>query len=140
MVRSLVDIGLRSPIDLFSTYNPANGPIWPRVAGRRGDQPRPGSEARHIWRGWGINAAIEDPMYRQMLSYRHRPDNLLHGLGRAGGRADECAVDVDGVSSLSSVSSHIRTPIPQSLLRARPIRYFHLRDDKRAMWTWIVRA
>jgi hypothetical protein len=29
--------------------------------------------------GWGINSALEDVLYRQMLRYRERPDNLFTG-------------------------------------------------------------
>jgi hypothetical protein len=29
--------------------------------------------------GWGINSALEDVLYRQMLRYRQRPDNLFTG-------------------------------------------------------------
>jgi hypothetical protein len=29
--------------------------------------------------GWGINSALEDVLYRQMLQYRQRPDGLFTG-------------------------------------------------------------
>ena len=77
VAQSLRDIGIPSSRELFATY-----------AGRKSDLGR-WTKGAQINRdadlrlsylaGWGINSTLEDYLYREMLRYRQRPDNLFAG-------------------------------------------------------------
>ena len=77
VARSLSEIGIHSPVDLLSTYTGQLSDLAPWLEGAEIN--RDGDLRLEYLAGWGINSAIEDPMYRQMLNYRHRPDNLFTG-------------------------------------------------------------
>jgi len=77
VARSLSEIGIHAPVDLFSTFTGQRSDLAPWLEGAEIN--RDGDLRLEYLAGWGINSAIEDPMYRQMLSYRHRPDNLFTG-------------------------------------------------------------
>ncbi|HUK29617.1 MAG TPA: fused MFS/spermidine synthase [Candidatus Acidoferrum sp.] len=74
---SLREIGIGSALDLFSTF-----------AGQKADYAAwlVGADINHdrdlrlqYIAGWGINSTMEDEIYRQMISYRRRPDNIFTG-------------------------------------------------------------
>jgi spermidine synthase len=74
---SLRDIGVNSPIDLLATY-----------AGQRSDLSRwyQGAQLNRdrdlrlqYLAGWGINAHMEDELYRQIMSYVRPPADLFEG-------------------------------------------------------------
>ncbi len=77
VARSLSEIGIHAPVDLFATFTGQRSDLAPWLEGAEIN--RDGDLRLEYLAGWGINSAIEDPMYRQMLSYRHRPDNLFTG-------------------------------------------------------------
>jgi spermidine synthase len=74
---SLREIGIGSVLDLFSTF-----------AGQKPDYTSwlQGADINHdsdlrlqYIAGWGINSQMEDAIYRQMIAYRRRPDNIFTG-------------------------------------------------------------
>jgi spermidine synthase len=77
VAESLRDIGVNSPTDLLATY-----------AGRRSDLSRwyQGAQLNRdrdlrlqYLAGWGINAHMEDELYRQIMSYVRPPADLFEG-------------------------------------------------------------
>jgi spermidine synthase len=77
VAESLRDIGVNSPIDLLATY-----------AGQRSDLSRwyQGAQLNRdrdlrlqYLAGWGINAHMEDELYRQIMSYVRPPADLFEG-------------------------------------------------------------
>ena len=77
VVESLREIGLLSPLELFSTY-----------AGRKADLGEWVGDAEinndrdlrlQYLAGWGINSVLEDVIYRRMMSFRKRPQGLFVG-------------------------------------------------------------
>jgi spermidine synthase len=74
---SLRGIGVESAQDLFATYAGQRKDLglW-----TRGAQINRDADLRLSYlAGWGINSALEDDLYRQMLKYRRRPDNIFTG-------------------------------------------------------------
>ncbi|HVV46783.1 MAG TPA: fused MFS/spermidine synthase, partial [Bryobacteraceae bacterium] len=74
---SLRDVGIPSAIDLFATYAGQRSDlgVW-----TRGAQINRDADLRLSYlAGWGINSALEDVLYRQMLQYRRRPDGIFTG-------------------------------------------------------------
>jgi spermidine synthase len=74
---SLREIGIGSVLDLFSTF-----------AGQKPDYASwlQGADINHdsdlrlqYIAGWGINSTMEDAIYRQMIAYRRRPENIFTG-------------------------------------------------------------
>ncbi|MEP6715330.1 MAG: fused MFS/spermidine synthase [Terriglobia bacterium] len=75
--QSLRDIGINSLQDLFSTYTGSAADLapWVRNAAINTD----GDLKLSYLAGWGINAALDDYLYRQMLKYRTPPTNVFTG-------------------------------------------------------------
>jgi spermidine synthase len=74
---SLRGIGVGSAQDLFATYAGQRSDIglW-----TRGAQINRDSDLRLSYlAGWGINSALEDVLYRQMLRYRREPEGMFIG-------------------------------------------------------------
>jgi spermidine synthase len=74
---SLREIGVGSSLDLFGTYAGQKSDLgeWTKGAAINRD-----ADLRLSYlAGWGINSALEDVLYRQMLQYRRRPDNVFKG-------------------------------------------------------------
>lgn len=74
---SLRGIGIGNTIDLFSTYAGQKSDLgqWTKGAAINRD-----ADLRLSYlAGWGINSFLEDYLYRQMLKYRKRPDNIFTG-------------------------------------------------------------
>ncbi len=80
VAESLRDIGISSAMDLFSTYAGQKSDFGPWLAGAEIN--RDGDLRLQYLGGWGINSHLENEIYRQMLSYRHRPENLFAGSPR----------------------------------------------------------
>jgi spermidine synthase len=77
VAESLRGIGLPSSLDLFATYagQKSDLGLW-----TKGAQINRDADLRLSYlAGWGINSALEDVLYRQMLQYRQRPDGLFTG-------------------------------------------------------------
>jgi spermidine synthase len=74
---SLREIGIGSALDLFSTFagQKADYAAWLQGADINHDRDL---RLQYI-AGWGINSTMEDEIYRQMISYRRRPDNIFTG-------------------------------------------------------------
>jgi len=77
VAESLRGIGVPSSLDLFATYagQKSDLGLW-----TKGAQINRDADLRLSYlAGWGINSALEDVLYRQMLRYRQRPDGLFTG-------------------------------------------------------------
>jgi spermidine synthase len=77
VAQSLRDIGVNSATDLFATYAGQQSDLGPWVAGA--ELNRDGDLKLQYLGGWGINSAMEDYLYRQMMSYRQPPSNIFTG-------------------------------------------------------------
>jgi spermidine synthase len=77
VAESLKGIGIPSSLDLFATFAGQKSDLgnW-----TKGAQINRDADLRLSYlAGWGINSALEDVLYRQMLRYRERPDKLFTG-------------------------------------------------------------
>ncbi len=77
VAESLRGIGIPSSLDLFATFAGQKSDLgnW-----TKGAQINRDADLRLSYlAGWGINSALEDVLYRQMLRYRERPDKLFTG-------------------------------------------------------------
>ncbi|HVW83840.1 MAG TPA: fused MFS/spermidine synthase [Bryobacteraceae bacterium] len=75
--QSLRDIGVGSLFDLFSTYTGSAADLAPYVEGAAVNTDQ---DLRLSYlAGWGINSHLEDHLYRQMLKYRHTPEDTFLG-------------------------------------------------------------
>jgi spermidine synthase len=77
VAESLRGIGIGSALDLFATFAGQKSDLghW-----TKGAQINRDADLRLSYlAGWGINSNLEDALYRQMLRYRQRPDNLFTG-------------------------------------------------------------
>ena len=74
---SLRDIGVDNLYDLFSTYTGSAKDLEPYV--RDAAVNTDGDLRLSYLAGWGINATIEDYLYRQMLKYRSMPVDVFTG-------------------------------------------------------------
>jgi spermidine synthase len=77
VLQSLNDIGVTSAFDLFSTFLGQKSDLGPWIAGA--DINRDQDLRLQYLAGWGINSALEDTLYRKMLSLRASPRNLFTG-------------------------------------------------------------
>jgi spermidine synthase len=74
---SLRDVGINSVFDLLGTYAGQKSDLgkWTRGA----DINRDADLRLSYLAGWGINSSLEDVLYRKMLVYRRKPDNIFTG-------------------------------------------------------------
>ena len=77
VAQSLRDIGINSATDLFATYAGQQSDLGRWVAGA--ELNRDSDLKLQYLGGWGINSAMEDYLYRQMMSYRQPPSNIFTG-------------------------------------------------------------
>ncbi|HLH39175.1 MAG TPA: fused MFS/spermidine synthase [Bryobacteraceae bacterium] len=77
VAESLWEIGVHSAIDLLSAYTAQKSDLDPWLEGAEINHDR--DLRLQYLAGWGINASLEDYMYRQMLGYRHSPANVFTG-------------------------------------------------------------
>ncbi len=75
--QSLRDIGIQNLFDLFSTYAGSAADLTPYV--RNAAVNTDGDLKLSYLAGWGINANLEDYLYRQMLKYRSSPTAVFSG-------------------------------------------------------------
>jgi len=77
VAQSLREIGVNSATELFATYAGQRSDLGPWVAGA--ELNRDNDLKLQYLGGWGINSAMEDYLYRQMMSYRQPPSNIFTG-------------------------------------------------------------
>ena len=77
VAQSLRDVGVESAMDLFSTYSGGKADLEPWLRGAPINHDRD-LRLQYI-AGWGINSAMADSLYRQILRYRRVPANLFAG-------------------------------------------------------------
>lgn len=77
VAQSLRDIGVPSSIELFATYagQKSDLGVWTKGA----DVNRDADLRLSYLAGWGINSALEDVLYREMLRFRRPPVNIFTG-------------------------------------------------------------
>lgn len=75
--QSLRDIGVNNLFDLFSTYTGSAADLAPYV--KNAAINTDGDLKLSYLAGWGINATLEDYLYRQMLKYRKTPTDVFTG-------------------------------------------------------------
>jgi spermidine synthase len=81
VVQSLREIGIASPLDLFSTFAGQQSDLGPWVAGTPVTHDID-LRLQYIG-GWSINSTMEDKIYRDMLAARRSPGNLFAGSPQA---------------------------------------------------------
>jgi spermidine synthase len=84
VAESLREVGIPTPFALFSTYSGNRSDLAPWTAGAEIN--RDANLRLSYVAGWGINAKLNDYLYRRMLSYRHRPEGLFTGSAEKVGR------------------------------------------------------
>jgi spermidine synthase len=77
VAQSLRDIGIDSAYDLFATYSGQKSDLGRWTAGAEIN--RDSNLRLSYLAGWGINSALENTMYREILSYRQPPVGLFTG-------------------------------------------------------------
>jgi len=77
VVQSLREIGVNSLADLLGTYAGARSDLGRWTAGAELNRDR--DLRLQYLGGWGINSAIEDYLYRRMLTFRELPTGLFTG-------------------------------------------------------------
>ncbi|HTX34117.1 MAG TPA: fused MFS/spermidine synthase [Bryobacteraceae bacterium] len=77
VAESLREIGVNSATDLFATYAGQSSDLGPWVVGA--ELNRDSDLKLQYLGGWGINSAMEDYLYREMMSYRQPPSNIFTG-------------------------------------------------------------
>jgi len=77
VAESLRDIGVNSPIDLLATYAGGRSDLSRWYQGAQINRDR--DLRLQYLAGWGINAHMEDELYRQMMSYVRPPAGLFEG-------------------------------------------------------------
>ncbi len=77
VAQSLADIGVRSAVDLFSSYSGGSLELGPWLQGAPINHDRD-LRLQYI-AGWGINSAMADSLYRQILRYRRLPAPIFVG-------------------------------------------------------------
>ena len=70
-------VGIASPVDLFSTYAGQKADLGPWYGGVELNLDR--DLRLQYLGGWGINSTMEDAIYRQILKYRQMPRGLFLG-------------------------------------------------------------
>jgi spermidine synthase len=75
--QSLRDIGVMNLFDLFSTYTGSAADLAPYV--KNAAINTDGDLKLSYLAGWGINATLDDYLYRQMLRYRTTPTEVFTG-------------------------------------------------------------
>ena len=75
--RSLADIEINSPYDLFSTYTGTGSDLAPWTKGALINTDK---DLRLSYlAGWGINSDMADALYREMIQYRRTPSGIFSG-------------------------------------------------------------
>jgi spermidine synthase len=77
VAQSLAEIGVFSPMDLFSGYSGQKSDLGPWLKGAEINTD--GDLRLQYLAGWGINSSQEDQIYRIMQSYKRSPASLFSG-------------------------------------------------------------
>jgi spermidine synthase len=77
VARSLLEIQMESPIDLFSTYAGRSSDLEPWLRGAEINFDR--NLRLQYLAGWGINSNLADYIYREIMRYRRPPGDLFVG-------------------------------------------------------------
>jgi spermidine synthase len=77
VAESLRDIGLDSAYDLFATYSGRKADLGRWTAGAEIN--RDSNLRLSYLAGWGINSALENTMYREIMTYRQSPEGVFTG-------------------------------------------------------------
>src|SRR5262245_16217373 len=78
---SLSEVSFNSAADLFATYAGRASDLSEMLAGTEINDDL-NMRLQYI-AGWGVNSAMSEPIYRQILSYRRFPEDLITGTGEA---------------------------------------------------------
>jgi spermidine synthase len=81
VLASLADVEVRSAADLLSTYAGRASDLAPMLSGTSINRDL-NMRLQYI-AGWGVNSVMSEPIYRQILSYRRFPEDLIAGTGEA---------------------------------------------------------
>jgi spermidine synthase len=81
VLASLSDVEVRSASDLLATYAGRAVDLGPMLSGAPINRDL-NMRLQYI-AGWGVNSVMADPIYRQILSYRTFPGDLIKGQGEA---------------------------------------------------------
>ena len=76
---SLADVGVQSASDLLATYAGRASDLDPMLSGTPINRDL-NMRLQYI-AGWGVNSVMSEPIYRQILSYRRFPEDLITGTG-----------------------------------------------------------
>jgi spermidine synthase len=79
VVASLGDVGVQSASDLLATYAGRASDLEPMLSGTSINRDL-NMRLQYI-AGWGVNSVMSEPIYRQILSYRRFPEDLITGTG-----------------------------------------------------------
>jgi len=77
VAESLRDIGVDSAFDLFATYSGQKADLGRWTAGAAIN--RDSNLRLSYLAGWGINSALENTMYREIMNFRQPPVGLFTG-------------------------------------------------------------
>jgi spermidine synthase len=77
VAQSLREIGVNSIVDLFATYSGRRADLEPWLRGARLNRDR--DLRLQYLAGWGINSAMADSLYRQIIRYRRPPADIFTG-------------------------------------------------------------
>jgi spermidine synthase len=81
VLSSLSDVAVHSASDLLATYTGRAAELAPMLSGAPINRDL-NMRLQYI-AGWGVNSVMADPIYRQILSYRRFPGDLITGKGEA---------------------------------------------------------
>jgi spermidine synthase len=81
VVASLGDVGVQSASDLLATYAGRASDLEPMLSGTPINRDL-NMRLQYI-AGWGVNSVMSEPIYRQILSYRRFPEDLITGTGES---------------------------------------------------------
>jgi spermidine synthase len=78
---SLAEVEIKSATELIATYSGRASDLAPMLAGASINRDL-NMRLQYI-AGWGVNSVMSAQLYREILSYRKFPDNLLAGTGES---------------------------------------------------------
>jgi spermidine synthase len=79
VLTSLADVEVHSASDLLATYAGRAPDLAPMLSGTPINRDL-NMRLQYI-AGWGVNSVMSEPIYRQILSYRRFPEDLITGIG-----------------------------------------------------------
>jgi spermidine synthase len=79
VLASLADVEVHSASDLLATYAGRASDLAPMLSGTPINRDL-NMRLQYI-AGWGVNSVMSEPIYRQILSYRRFPEDLITGTG-----------------------------------------------------------